>query len=90
MVVPGVGTVAGTLRSRDGVPQPGQPITALAAASTTTLASGTADAAGAFAIANVPVGPLRLSATCDTSYGAFHFLGRAEVDAEPAVRTARP
>ncbi len=81
VVVPGVGTVAGTLRSRDGVPQAVQAITALAAASSATLASGTTDAAGAFAIANVPVGPLRLSATCDTVYGPFHFFGRAEVDA---------
>jgi len=81
VVVPGVGNVAGTLRSRDGVPLAGHPITALALTGPTVLASATADASGGFSLTNVPVGPLRLSATCDTFYTAFHFLGRAEVDA---------
>jgi Carboxypeptidase regulatory-like domain len=81
VVVPGVGTIAGTLRSRDGAPLGGQPVTALAATAPTVLASATADALGLFSLANVPVGSLRLSATCDTVYSAFHFFGRAEVAA---------
>ena len=81
VVVPGVGTVAGTLRSRDGVPQPGQYIVASAATSSDILGSAFADAAGAFTMPNVPVGPLRLVASCQTIYRSISLLGKAEVDA---------
>jgi hypothetical protein len=82
LVVPGVGTVGGTLLSRDDVAQAGHRIDALATTSdATSLANATANASGVFSIPNVPVGPLRLRSTCATTYSPFWFYGYADVDA---------
>ena len=80
--VPGVGEVAGVLRSRDGTPLTGIEVSVLHATDTTELGSTTSDAVtGAFVVSNVPVGPVRLRSEVLQGYSGSWTWSRAEVDA---------
>lgn len=60
VAVPGVGTVTGVLRSRDGVPLANQTVSLWAPADATRFGSATTNASGGFQITNVPAGSFRI------------------------------
>lgn len=69
VAVPGVGTVNGVLRSREGVPLANQTVSLWAPAEATRFGSATTDASGAFQIPNVPAGPLRIRGEVSLGFG---------------------
>ena len=87
--VPGVGEVAGVLLSRDGTPLGGVEVSVLHATDTTELGATTSDAAGAFLVSNVPVGPVRLRSEVLQAYSGSWTWSRAEVDAVLTGHDAR-
>ena len=79
VVVPGLGTVTGTLRGRDGTPITAGTVEAVSDDGAIVYSSMGVAAGGAFSLPNVLTGPFRLRASSSVTYNYSGFLSSAEV-----------